>query len=172
MRSPEKICAALTCRDFESVQSPILDLLEQRNKMKAPPKQRAEREGISGDAVVPALHLQPGLKKISIPLYAALIVVGKHDTVRAIAYPVHELQRPEIKSALRQMVLDQYKSPADAASFRKQPGNSLLVRRVVQHVDKHAHVERSRGMRNGRPVEGVAFNQTSGPWSEFNSANA
>src|ERR1700720_2330160 len=70
------------------------------------------------------------------------------------------------------MVLDQYKSPADAAGFGKKPGDSLSVRCVVQHIHKHAHVEGSGRMRDCDPVERCAFDQTRWPGSEFDSAHA
>ena len=131
-RSTANLEARLTTGHQSQVtshQSPIFP--QHRDKMQPPSKQRAERKRINRDAVIPALDRQTGLRKIAVPLRPALIVVGQHDTVRTIAHPVHELQRLEIKTALGQMVLDQNKSPADAATFGKKPRNSLPIRRMV-----------------------------------------
>src|SRR6266581_895908 len=89
-----------------------------------------------------------------------------------IAHPVHVLQRLEIKTTFGQVVLDQDESPADATGFGKQFRNPLRIARVVQHIHKHAHVERRGRMWNCSSVEGRAFNQTRWPWGKFNSANS
>ena len=104
--------------------------------MQSASKQNAEGERIKRNLVLPVDGPQSGLGEMLAPLRAALIVIRQDNAVRAIAYPIHELQGLKIEPIVGHVVLDKNVTPADPARFGKKSLDSV---RMVQDVHEHAH---------------------------------
>lgn len=136
--------------------------------MQSSSNEQTERRRIQRHLRGPSDLVQPTFRKVLRPFLAALVVVGQHNPMRTIPYPIHEAQCRIIKRVLVQMIFQQHKGTADAHGLAKQDSRVL---RVMQHIHEQANIERSIRKWQGRTVEQMTCNLASGPHEKLNSLN-
>ena len=115
-------------------------MIQEGDEVKRALKHPGERRWIKARLFGPEGRGQLETGEDFAPAFRGPIVVGEGHAVAGIADPVHKAQGGSGKHALQQVVFDEKMLARDAGRF---PQQSLLFRRMMDHVHQKNHVKRA-----------------------------
>jgi hypothetical protein len=125
--------------------------------MKISAKHRRERGGVKRQVRDRTFDAERQFAIESLPLGSGEVCVWQCNPVRPIPYPIHQTQRPVIKSIFSKMIFDEQELAAYTAGLSQK---RQWIFHVVEYIHEQATIKESIGKWEMRTVEQPAGNRT------------